>query len=131
MSGDLDPMVGAWYRRLDENQLFTVVGIDEDSGLIEIQYFDGDLSEIDTSLWAELELEAAAEPEDWTGPMDDIEKDDLGYSDTEPGAADWRRPLEQLATDEDEDWEGDSDSESGSDDDDEDAGWGDTEEEDD
>lgn len=113
MSVDLDPIVGAWYRRLDENQLFTVVGIDEDSGLIEIQYFDGDLSEIDTSLWSELELETAAEPEDWTGPMDDIEKDDLGYSDAETGSADWRRPLEALAADEDEDWENESDDEGG------------------
>ncbi len=108
MSADLDPIVGSWYRRLDENQLFTVVGIDEDSGLIEIQYFDGDLSEIDTSLWAELELEAAAEPEDWTGPMDDIERDDLGYSDTETSGADWRRPLESIAAGEEEDWETES-----------------------
>ena len=96
MSADLDPIVGSWYRRLDENQLFTVVGIDEDSGLIEIQYFDGDLSEIDTSLWAELELEAAAEPEDW------------GYSDTETSGADWRRPLESIAAGEEEDWETES-----------------------
>ena len=40
MSHELDPKVGRWYRRLDNEQLFKVVGIDEDDGLVEIKAVD-------------------------------------------------------------------------------------------
>ncbi len=36
-------------------------------------------------------------PEDWTGGMDDIETDDLGYSETEMREKDWSTPLEEGA----------------------------------
>ena len=36
MSHELDPKVGRWYRRLDDEQLFKVASIDEDDGLVEI-----------------------------------------------------------------------------------------------
>ena len=82
MPNDIDPVVGAWYQRLDGGEIFQVVAVDEEEGLVETQHFDGDLEEIDLEAWHAQNLEVAEAPEDWTGPVDDIEKDDLGY--TEP-----------------------------------------------
>jgi hypothetical protein len=102
MSNRLQPTVGHWYNRLEKGQLFQVVALDEQSGTIEIQEFDGDLDEIDLEEWRQMSIESAAPPEDWTGPVDELEPDDLGYSDAgyeergaEPleAAATWEEPL--------------------------------------
>ena len=82
MSNRLRPVVGLWYNHLDKGDLFQVVALDEQSGTIEIQEFDGDLDEIDLEEWRQMTIEAAAPPEDWTGPVDELEPDDRGYSDT-------------------------------------------------
>src|ERR1700752_3439296 len=62
MSHELDPKVGRWYRRLDDEQLFKVVSIDEDDGLVEIKTVDGEIEELDSTEWVELDLEAAEAP---------------------------------------------------------------------
>ncbi len=89
--------IGQWYLRRDKGEIFQVTGYDEKSGTIEIQAFDGDLDEIDEELWSELPLGFAEPPEDWTGPVDDVERDDLGYSETDMTAADWVQPLEPFS----------------------------------
>ena len=86
--------VGQWYLRSDKGEIFQVTGYDEASGTIEIQTFDGDLDEIDEENWKELPLGLAEPPEDWTGPVDDVERDDLGYSETGMTGADWAEPVE-------------------------------------
>jgi len=91
------PEVGQWYRQADKDELFQVVGVDEDAGTIETQTFDGDLDEIEVESWDLLPLARAEPPEDWTGPMDDIERDDLGNADVEPVEANWTQPPEPLA----------------------------------
>jgi len=96
--------IGRWYTRADKGELFQVVGRDESSRTIEIQSFDGDVDEIDSDGWPTLAPEPAEAPEDWTAPMDDIETDDLGYSETEMTAKDWNEPLQALRT-EGESWE--------------------------
>ena len=90
------PEIGQWYQRLDKGELFQVAGIDEDAGTIELQSFSGDLDEIEADSWDELSPAVAEPPEDWTGPMDDIESDDLGFSDTEPRGMNWTQPQEPL-----------------------------------
>ena len=77
------PEIGQWYTRGDKGELFQVVGRDDQSRTIEIQSFGGDVDEIDSETWCTLPLERAEPPEDSTAPMDNVEKDDLGYSDTE------------------------------------------------
>jgi hypothetical protein len=89
--------IDQWYQHLDKGELFRVTAYDEDTGTIEIQNFDGDLDEIDMEAWNTMPLELAEPPEDWTGPVDDVEVDDLGYTDTEMSAADWSAPLQTLA----------------------------------
>jgi hypothetical protein len=88
--------IGQWYAREDKGETFQVIGRDEHSRTIEIQTFHGDLDEIDEETWAELPLALAEQPEDWTGPVDDVERDDLGYSETEITGADGSEPLRQL-----------------------------------
>ena len=63
------PQVGSWYRRLD-GRLFEVVAIDDEELTVEIQHFDGTIGELDFDLWHGLELEHAAAPEDYSGPLD-------------------------------------------------------------
>jgi hypothetical protein len=86
MNNRLEPIIGHWYSHLDKGDLFQVVAIDRNSETIEVQEFDGGLDEFDFEEWRELYVEEAAAPEDWTGPVDDVETDDLGYSDTQSEA---------------------------------------------
>jgi hypothetical protein len=96
MATDADPIVGNWYAHLDKGQRFEVVAVDEDAGTVEVQYFDGAVEEVDLGEWYELDVEPAEAPEDWTGPMDDLERDDLGYSDTGMEDTDWRENLKDV-----------------------------------
>jgi hypothetical protein len=83
MPTDADPIVGNWYEIPDKDKKFEVVALDEDNGLVDIQFFDGDLDEIDLDTWYEMELNPTEAPDDWTGPVDGVERDDLGYTDVE------------------------------------------------
>jgi hypothetical protein len=74
------PTIGNWYRDFNQ-QLFEVVALDEADGLIEIQYFNGDIDELDFEAWYGVVAESVPPPEDWTGPFGEMEQDDLGYSD--------------------------------------------------
>lgn len=89
------PVPSQWYRHLDKGREFQVTAIDERAGTVEIQQFDGDLEEIELEDWYQLEIEPIETPEDWTGPMDDVERDDLGYTDTAMSPEDWERPLRE------------------------------------
>lgn len=95
MSTDVDPIIGHWYEHTDKGYKFEVVGFDEEAGLVEIQFYDGNLDEIELDEWYEQELEVSEPPEDWTGPVDDVEVDDLDYTDTQMRPEDWSRPLQE------------------------------------
>ncbi len=88
--------IGQWYLRWDKGEVFQVTGRDERARTIEIQTFDGDLDEVDEPVWMTLPLSLAEPPEDWTGPMDDVETDDLGYSETDMAPEDWSEPLQPI-----------------------------------
>ena len=89
MSNDLDPILGNWYQHLDKGQLFRVVAIDEDNEVVEIQNFDGDLDEVEMSLWQEMDIDLAEEPENFSGPYDVGELDDYGTEITDTARSDW------------------------------------------
>jgi hypothetical protein len=91
------PEIGQWYARSEKGQEFRVVGRDKESRAIEIQTFDGELDEIDAATWGTLSLERIEAPEDWTAPLDGVETDDLGYSETDMTTGDWARPLQPIA----------------------------------
>lgn len=84
--------IGQWYVRWDKGEIFQVTGYDENACAIEIQTFDGDLYATDYETWRSLPLGLAEPPEGWTGPLDDLERDDPGYSRSSVRGADWAEP---------------------------------------
>ena len=102
------PHIGQWYMRLDKGESFLVTGYDDRTRSIEIQFFDGDLDEIDAETWAGLPVAPTEAPENCTGPIDDVLVDDLGYSETAMKASDWEAPLQPLRVS-GEDWESTTD----------------------
>ncbi len=96
MPADIDPIPGQWYQPLDKGQEFQVVAVDEASGVIEMQHYDGDVEELGMDEWRQLEVEPVEPPEDWTGPMDRIEPDELGLSDDAMSEQDWSEPLQEI-----------------------------------
>lgn len=105
MPTEADPILGTWYQHLDKGQKFCVVALNDDEGLIEMQHFDGDLEEIDRDTWYQLDLEPIEEPENWSGPIDIGEIDDLGIEITDTTGDDWNAPLQELRATEPEDSE--------------------------
>jgi hypothetical protein len=80
MAHQLQPTIDQWYAHRNQDELFRVVAVDEQADAIEIQSFDGDIEELDAQAWGELDIEAVEPPEDWTGPFDDLELDDVDDS---------------------------------------------------
>lgn len=97
MSNRLSPIVGNWYSHTDKGEAFQVVALDEYSGTIEIQEFDGGVDEIDFDEWRQLAVVAAAPPDDWGGSVDDVEPDEFGYTDLADNTSE-RDPLETATT---------------------------------
>jgi hypothetical protein len=89
------PIESQWYRHLDRDYLFQVTAVDEEAGTVELQRFDGDLEEIALEEWYALGVEPVEPPEDWTGPMDNVGHDDLGYSDSGTTGGSGEHPLQE------------------------------------
>ena len=96
MITEADPIIDNWYEHLDKGQNFLVVSVDDEKGLIEVQYFDGNLDEIDIHQWHQMELEPIEEPENWLGALDIGELDDLGTSVTDTNPSDWQEPMQEI-----------------------------------
>lgn len=69
--------VGQWYLRPDTHETFHLIDWDEQSGTARVQMCDGSLDEIDEDSWRALSPEPVEAPEDWTGPLDNLEIGDL------------------------------------------------------
>jgi len=98
MLNRLGPEIGKWYRA-ESGAVFEVVAFDEEEGIVEIQYFDGAIEELDMDTWYGQLLQAQAEPEDWSGPFDDLVADDFGDTETARHPEEHGNPLDTL------DWE--------------------------
>ena len=109
MGRDYEPVKGQWYENVEEDETFRVLSVDEDAELVEIEYLDGDIEELDLDAWHEMDLERIEEPEGWAASDDDEEEDDEEEDE------------EEDLDDDDDDWDEDED---------EDDDWEDDEEED-
>jgi hypothetical protein len=105
VSRDYEPVAGRWYENLEEEESFRVLSVDEDSELVEIEYLDGDVEEIDLETWHEMDLEPTQEPEGWAASAKDKEEEDE----------------EDEEDDEDDDWDEDDDEDDWDEDEDEEA----------
>src|ERR1700726_1438737 len=85
VSRDYEPVPSQWYENLEEEESFRVLSVDEDSELLEIEYLDGDIEEIDLETWHEMDLERIQEPEGWSESDDEDteEEDDWDEEDEE------------------------------------------------
>jgi hypothetical protein len=105
VSRDNEPVPGQWYENVEEDETFRVLSVDEDSELIEIEYLDGDIEELDVEAWHEMDLELTDEPEGWSDEDDedeDEEEEDEEEDDEDDDDDDWDE-------DEEDDWDEDED----------------------
>ncbi len=102
MGRDYDPVKGQWFEDLEENEIFLVLSVDPDAELVEIQYENGDIEEIDLDTWHELDLERTTEPEGWAS--DDAEDDEDDDEEFDEDEDDWDEDDED-----DDDWDEDDD----------------------
>lgn len=63
---------------------------------IEIQHFEGEIEELDLETWLLIGPRQVEAPEDWTGAYDELDREDLGYSDEPAGHANLNNPLNSL-----------------------------------
>lgn len=105
MGRDYDPVPGQWYENLEEDEVFQVLTIDPDQELIEIQYDNGDIEELDLDAWHELDLERTEEPEGWSASDHDQDDEDWDDKDEDEDEDDWDEDDE----DDEDDWDDDYD----------------------
>lgn len=88
----VEPIIGEWYQDI-QNRRFEVVAVDDDS--IEIQFYDGDVEELDMESWHLLNIVSAAEPNDATGPYDDLGMEEFGSEMEDRTTGDWQQVLDE------------------------------------
>ena len=76
MTNKLLPRVGNWFEAINGDK-FEIVATEENDSILEIQYFDGSVEEIEIDTWKEMEVRPTEAPEDWSGSLD-IEREDYG-----------------------------------------------------
>jgi hypothetical protein len=96
VSREHEPKIGQWYENLEDNDTFRVISVDEDAELIEVEYADGDVEELDVEAWHELDLDLTEdddeddddwdededeEDDDWDDDEDEDEDEDGTYDD--------------------------------------------------
>jgi len=96
MTSKADPIVDFWYHYPQKAQKFFVASIDDQTRTVQVQYFDGAIGEFTLEEWYAFDIERIEAPEDWTGPIDNIEKDDLTAVGTEMSRDDWDEPFQEL-----------------------------------
>ena len=106
MGRDYEPVKGQWYENVEEDETFRVLSVDEDAELVEIEYLDGDIEELDLDAWHEMDLERIPEPEGWAGgDEDDEEEEDEEEDEDEDEDDDWDDDEDD--DEDDDDWEED------------------------
>ena len=85
MGREYAPVPGKWYENREEEETFRVLSVDEDDELVEIEYVDGEIEELDLDTWHELDLEPTETPEGWSDETesDDEEEDDEDFDEEE------------------------------------------------
>jgi hypothetical protein len=111
VSRDYEPVAGQWYENLEEEETFRVLSIDPDSELVEIEYLDGDIEEIDLETWHEMDLEPTEEPEGWAESDDDESEEEEEEVEEDDDDDDWDEDEEE--DDDDDDWGDDEDDDAG------------------
>jgi hypothetical protein len=99
---EYEPVAGQWYENIDENESFRVLSVDEDSELIEIEYLDGDLEELDLDTWQELDLDKIDQPEGWSAAEEEEEEEEEKVKEEKD---ELEETWDEDEDDDDEDWD--------------------------
>ena len=99
MSRDYEPVPGQWYENLEDEESFRVLTVDEDSELVEIEYLDGEIEEIDLETWHEMDLERTSEPEGWAESEEEKDEEEEDEEEEE----------EEEEEEDEDDWDEDED----------------------
>lgn len=87
------PRIGEWYK--DEKGVsFEVITVDDEEQLIQVQYFDGSVEDLDFDIWNKSGFISRAPPEEWSIAGDGLELDYLGNSGERLQQAVWSGPLD-------------------------------------
>ena len=89
MSRDYEPAKGQWYQNVEEDETFRVLSVDEDAELVEIEYLDGDIEEMDIDTWHEMDLEKIEEPEGWADKDEEEDEEEEEDLDEDEDDDDW------------------------------------------
>ena len=105
MAREYEPVAGQWYENIEESESFRVLSVDEDSELIEIEYLDGDIEDLDLDTWQELDLEKIEQPEGWSGADVKKEEEDDEEEELDDDTWDEDDDEDEDEDDDDEDWD--------------------------
>lgn len=89
------PVVDSWYED-GRGRKFTIVAMDADEGTIELQFFEGEVEEVEMVDWYQLQPQQIPPPEDWSGPFDDLVSDDFGDTEKPKHPEDWNGPANEM-----------------------------------
>jgi hypothetical protein len=92
---ELQPTIGNWYKNIVSGETFEVVALDDGAQTVEIQHFEGELEDLDRDTWSDLELAELPPQEDWSGPFDDLEREEIEIDGSANGMR-WANPLDKL-----------------------------------
>lgn len=90
-----EPVINDWYRD-SQGSTMKVVAFDMDDRMVEVQLFDGDITEYDLDTWYQLGVTEIPAPEDWSGPFDDLIADDFGNTEQPMHPVDWNGPANEM-----------------------------------
>lgn len=83
MSSSVKALEGQWYTNRSTHDVFCVIAVDEDDGLIDVRDGYGDIDEFDFDEWESMDLVMCTSPETWRLALDDLDEED--EPDEEPG----------------------------------------------
>lgn len=95
MARIIKPEIDNWYETI-EGTIFKVIDIDDSTDVIEVQFFEGEVAELELDQWNNILARPIAPPEDWSGPFDDLVSDDFGDTDRPVHPEDWDGPWDNL-----------------------------------
>ena len=89
------PVIGDWYQDAELDEIFEVVAVDDAAGTVEIQYLEGEVSELDFDSWQQMVLLPAKPPEDFNIAYE-MSNEDLHADDDVIIPESWENPVSYM-----------------------------------
>ncbi len=83
------PVEGNWYEIIETGECFSVVTVDEEEGMLEIQYEDGGTEELELQEWEEMDLEPIDPPLEYPDSLEEMDELDEESHQREEAEEEW------------------------------------------